>query len=78
MRKLTQNRRNNGYNQMKFKKFRASNLRRRRELAHIIRIDFCLMFFDDYNRCLIRIGTDYMQVLALFNIIIIMRITYLV
>lgn len=44
MRKLTQNRRNNGYNQMKFKKFRASNLRRRRELVHIYKNRFLPVF----------------------------------
>lgn len=52
MRKLTQNRRNNGYNQMKFKKFRASNLRRRK-LAHIYKNRFLPVFLEDNNHCLI-------------------------
>lgn len=62
---------------MKFKKFRASNLRQRK-LAHIYKNRFLPVFLEDNNHCLIRIGTDYMQVLILFNIIIIMRIAYLV
>lgn len=51
---------------------------RRRKLAHIYKNRSLPVFLEDNNHCLIRIGTDYMQVLILFNIIIIMRIAYLV